>query len=120
MKQIHITIVFLLAGIIFNVQTIAANNTNHRVVITNSVSTNLLQISDAALFLSHTTTRETCQHSFQKLLPIFYRYSVIGHSKEIETEQQRKSQIIQYTFFAENLILRLEVTDIIYPFNYYW
>ena len=125
MKPFLYTILFLTC-IVFNAENIVAKETkqnketNQSIVIIDSASEHQYILTSASDLFNHTACRETWQYSFQRLLPTFHKYSIIGDLSETETGLPRKSKINSYVAYAENHIIRLEVTDIIHPYDYFW
>ena len=119
MKQFLNTIIFLTC-IVFNAEEIVAKETTQKIVIIDSASEHQYILTSASELFNPAACKETWQYSVQRLLPTFLKHSIIGDKSETETGLQRKSKINSYAAYAENHILRLEVTDIIHPFNYFW
>jgi hypothetical protein len=119
MRQFLNTILFLTC-IVFNTEEIAAKEIIQNLAIIDSASEQQYILTSASDIFNPAACRETWQYSVQRVLPTFLKYSIIGDKSATETPSQRKSKINSYAAYAENHILRLEVTDIIHPFNYFW
>lgn len=71
--------------------------------------------------LCHTSEIESSNTIFNNTLPTtlknnFNKFSNCIHS----TEQAYFNTFSQYNFYAQNLLVRLQQTDIIFPFHYFW
>lgn len=107
---------------VINVQGFAQEETKHNKIITleSSASDNQFIISEASGLFNHVANRENGQRLFQRLFPTFQKFLYGRLLLNENAELNRTNEMSNYVFFTECHIVRLEGTDIIHPFNYFW
>lgn len=71
--------------------------------------------------LYHTTKTENVVNGFKNLLTFSFKNHTndfLAHRKAAES--YLFNTYSEYIFFAKNLVVKLQQTDIIFPFHYFW
>ena len=92
----------------------------HDISVEYSASDNLFIISGSCGLLNQTANKETGQPIIQRLLPSVKKFTFSVFSTNEYAEQNRKNKVAHHILIAKNQVIRLEGTDIIHPFNYFW
>ena len=121
MKRPFFLMIIALLCVVSSVQGVVQKETAHTdIAIEATASGSHYIISGASDLLNHVANKEDVQPTLPRLFPTFYKFPFAGFSLELETRFNSKSEISNYVYYARCLILRLEGTDIIYPFHCFW
>lgn len=121
MKRFFLLIAVVLLCAFTNVQGFVQKDTTHNNITFEVVASDSYYIiSGPSDLLHHVANKENGQPTLPRLFPTFSKFQFAGFPRESETGFNRKSQISKYVYYAKCHIKRLEGTDIIYPFNYFW